>query len=209
VALLNGELGLEKDPEMATKWLKRSVATSTKFYSGGMYQYAILHENGLYPVLNQDQSFMLSLLEEACKLGNKDAHHKCGEGYEFGLWGLVQSIEDAYDQYYRAATKGNVTSMYRLALFHIPLADTKDYIEPQAATAFKWANKAAKLKHVESMKIVSGFYKNGYGTQIDIVKSDYWNELYLQGGYAPKFENVDKKKRLKIVKSKDNVCSIM
>jgi TPR repeat protein len=207
--LLNGELGLEKDPELATKWLKRSVATTTKQYSGGMYQYAILHENGLYPVLNQDQSFMLNLLEEACKLGNKDAHHKCAEGYEFGLWGLIQSIEDAYDQYYRAATRGNPESMHRLALFHVPGSETKDYIEPQAATAFKWAHKAAKLNHVESMQLVSGFYKFGYGTIIDMDKSYYWTELYLQGGLRPKFEDDDKKKKLKIVKSKDNVCSIM
>jgi TPR repeat protein len=179
VALLKGELGLEVNNELAVKWLNRSMKIATKQYSGGLYHYAILHEKGLYPVINEDDAYMLKLLEKACKLGNKEAHHKCGEGYEFGLWGLIQSIEDAYDQYYKAAMRGNTESMYRLALFHLPLADTKPYIEPQPSMAYKWAHKAAKLNHVESMRFVSGCYKDGYGIEIDLNKSEYWNGLYV------------------------------
>jgi TPR repeat protein len=182
VALLNGELGLETNLELAVKWFKRSMKVATKQYSGGLYQYAVLHEKGLYPVLNEDNAFMLTLLEKACKLGNKDAHHKCAIGYEFGLWGLIQSFEYAYDQYYKAATRGNIESMYRLALFHLPFPDTKNDIEPRSSMAYKWAHKAAKLNHVLSMQLVSGCYKDGYGTQIDLNKSKYWSGLYKQGG---------------------------
>lgn len=75
VALLKGELGLKRDAETAVKWIKRAASCATKEYSGGKYEYAVLHEKGLYPVISEDHVYMLSLLEEACVLGNPDARN--------------------------------------------------------------------------------------------------------------------------------------
>lgn len=107
-ALLFGELGLKKDIEMAAMWLKKAAAFSTKDNPKGKYEYALMHEKGHYPIIKQDHEYMLTLLEEGCQLGDPDAHFKCAVGYETSSWGLVYSLKDAYDHYYRAAIRGHI-----------------------------------------------------------------------------------------------------
>jgi TPR repeat protein len=102
---ITGENGFSIDVIQGVKWLSRSAQEATKEYPKGLYEYALLHENGLYPSLFKDHSFMISLLQEACRFDDPDAHIKCAQGYEAELWGLIRSPEDAIVHYQRAALK--------------------------------------------------------------------------------------------------------
>jgi TPR repeat protein len=74
-AILTGDWGLEKDLEAGVNWIKRSADEATKEYSKGKYGYAILFEKGIENIIPKDHDKMLSLLEEACKLGNPEARN--------------------------------------------------------------------------------------------------------------------------------------
>lgn len=107
MALINGELTCSADVSQGARWLIRGSQEATSKYPAGLYEYAILHENGIQPVIFKDHLFMLSLLQQGCKLGDPRSHVKCAQGYDQGLWGLIYSPRDAYSHYLRAAKKNN------------------------------------------------------------------------------------------------------
>jgi TPR repeat protein len=106
-AYMQGDFGLSRELNQAVSWIRRSSNNATKEYSQGKYEYARLHENGLYPALMKDHRYMMSLLQEGCNLDNASCHLKVASGYEDGSWGLIQSLREAYRHYHLAATLEN------------------------------------------------------------------------------------------------------
>jgi TPR repeat protein len=107
VALIKGELGAQVDAGQGVRWLVRASHEATVDYPKGLYDYALLHEEGLPPHIFKDHMFMLSLLQDGCKLDDPYCHLQCAKGYEKGLWGLIHSPRDAFEHYLRAAKKQN------------------------------------------------------------------------------------------------------
>lgn len=88
--------------------------------------------------------------------------------------------------------------MYRVALYNDPQSGISKVIDQSAELAFRFAEKAALEKHVESMKLLSGYYLNGYGTAADGEQAAFWKQRYDSGGrYETKTSSG--KNRLKIV----------
>lgn len=90
--------------------------------------------------------------------------------------------------------------MYRIAKFNDPQSNSPKVVKQSATLAFKFALKAANANHVDSMFLLSGFFKRGYGTEVNRERAKYWHLLYLDGG--KKAENEGQERRLKIVGAK-------
>lgn len=108
LARIRRDFGFTQDLSEGLKWIRRAAREVKPGMTRGLYELAILHENGMYPVLFQDHRFMLALLQDACILHNADAHYKIACGYENGSWGLIHSFPDAYQHLIRAARCNHV-----------------------------------------------------------------------------------------------------
>lgn len=108
LALIHGHLGFRPDVNRGFQWLVRSAREATVEYPRGKYELAMLHENGLYPIVLKDHSFMIKLFQEGCDFGDSAAYFKLAEGYETASWGLSLSCETALHYYRKAANLGDI-----------------------------------------------------------------------------------------------------
>ncbi|KAJ3249470.1 hypothetical protein HDU77_007692 [Chytriomyces hyalinus] len=122
-ALLNGEIGYEKDVYTGFKWLERVAETndSSPLVSLALYQLSQLYEYGIPGILQTSPILALKFLQEAADRCHPSALTRLAEAYETGSLAphLPKDIKKAAELYTQAAELRDFEAMFIMADFHL------------------------------------------------------------------------------------------
>lgn len=155
---------LPKNSTQGFNWLRQAANCATMEYPEGLYEYALLHEDGFSTHCFRDHTFMVSLLQAASDARYGPATCKLAYGYAHGLWGLEKSHLRAFDHYSVASKLGHSPSFYPLALYYSGIIAR--VIPPSAKLAYNFMSKAADCGHARAAELVSVFRACQYGTGV-------------------------------------------
>lgn len=114
LAMLNGELGLPKNPKEGVKWLKRSAEAATAEFPHALHELALLHENGIENVLYADDEYAAELYARSAQLGYAPSAYRLGQTFEYGRMGCSRDPALSIHYYvsrYHASTVRTCSSL--------------------------------------------------------------------------------------------------
>lgn len=82
--LMKGKSGASKNIRDGIKWLKLSAKYATAEHPLGLYELAMLHDEGVSNFVWTDHKYLVQLLVEAASLGHVDSMYKLGQAYADG-----------------------------------------------------------------------------------------------------------------------------
>lgn len=100
-----------------------------------------------------------------------------GEYYTDGELPVKKDIKKAIELFTKATQLGDGASAYFLGSLYDEEVEGEIYVkevEVNLFEAFKWYKLGAELGDKDAMRNLAYAYENGYGTKVDIDKSDYW-----------------------------------
>lgn len=185
VAKMNGELGLELDPEEGLEWLERSMEVATTDYPHAVHELGLLHEGSggraMMMVVAVDLGYALQLyIQAADQFGYAPSAYRLGECYEHGQLGCKVDLVLAIHYYTMAAQSDHAEACLALASWYlvgVPLVlDVSEY------DAYVWAKRAAERGCVKAEYTMGYFTQVGIGCLADREMAKAWYMKAAQHG---------------------------
>ncbi len=180
--LYNNGRGIEKDLQVALKWLHR--AAENGYYNAqdqlGWHYYT---GTGLY----QNYTETLKWSRLAAEQGNRSAQDRVGECYYFGH-GVKENKEEAVKWYRKSAEQGYSSSQYSLGYCY----KKGKGMAKNTSLALVWLFKAAEQHDESALMELARCYRDGEGVNKDLEKAkDYYIEAKAAGASSALTECAD------------------
>ncbi|KAJ3195106.1 hypothetical protein HK101_001083 [Irineochytrium annulatum] len=161
-ALLNGELGTEKDVALGVEWLKKAADVADRLHPYPLFLLATIYEQGMEGI-PPDYNYALAMLHEGVKYDHGPCLASLAKAHETGRLGAPISKKKAVDLYRRGAVEGDDAECQH-ALSDLYLKGVDGALPRNNEQALYWAEKSAEKGHAGSLFALGYFFEHGIGT---------------------------------------------
>ncbi|KAJ3415681.1 threonyl-tRNA synthetase [Chytridiales sp. JEL 0842] len=174
MAMLKGELGLQRNVKEGVKYLKRCGAdVGSESHPHALLQLSVIYEAGIPNEISPDPSYAFSVLSEAAQLGFVQAQTRLARVFEVGKLNQPVSMEKALKLYEAAAMHGNdADAQYALSDFN--LRGVPGLLEKSPSQALYWAELAANQGHPGAEYALGYFNEHALGTTRNMDTAMEW-----------------------------------
>ena len=179
IILLRGLLGVPRNVGEAVTWLKRAAERADIDNPHALHELATLHEpTNADPHIREriipDESYALSLFQQAADFGFRRSQFRLGQAYEYGSLGLEIDNRASIAWYTKAAAQGDHQA--ELALSGWYLTGAEGMLEQSDMEAYLWARKAAQSEPplAKAMFAMGYFTEQGIGCPKSLEEAKRW-----------------------------------
>lgn len=175
------------EAELAFSWYVKgaeagAVDEAGEALSSDAFSYFLGSDDGS---IQEDDAVALQYFQQAAEYGNPDAINMMVAFYTYGF-GVEQDADKALELGSRLAEQGNAEALFVMEEnAYAYYAGTKDGIEINFTTAFKYYAKLAEYGNERAMYNIGLLYEYGLGVSADHDKAIEWVTKALDAGYAP------------------------
>lgn len=170
---LKGLLGVPANAREGITWLKRAAERADKDNPHALHELGMLYESAKSTdVVLRDETYALSLYQQAAALGYKHSQWRLGSAYEYGTLTCPIDPHQSITWYSRAAKQNEHQSEFALSGWYLtgapPLLDQSDQ------EAYLWARKAASSGLVKAEYAMGYYTETGIGVKSDLEEARKW-----------------------------------
>ncbi|KAJ3027092.1 UNVERIFIED_CONTAM: hypothetical protein HDU68_004524 [Siphonaria sp. JEL0065] len=163
-ALMTASLGMPLNQRDGIKWIRLSTKYATKTYPHALYEFAMMHENGVTGLVYEDHQFMVETLSQGALLGHAGCQVKLGEIYGDGLYGYSKDVGKSVYFYSLAAENGSPEGMFALGGIYLTGAHdetTNIHLDKSVQEAVRWVSLAAECNLPRALFAMGYFAEKG------------------------------------------------
>jgi TPR repeat protein len=165
--------GVEKDPEQAIAWLRKSAAKGNAYAENNL---GYCYDNGEGVGKNLKEA--VRWYQKAADKGLAIAQRNLAYCYKTGE-GVDQDWAKAREWYRKAADQGDAEAQYKLGLIY---SDGQGLEKPDPQEAAALFRKAAESGHHEAQNDLGRAYADGRGVAKDLKEAAEWYRRAAEGG---------------------------